>query len=392
MATKQDIGSDIIELKKFHNLDDVYDINFQAVEEWRKLNPEKKVVGLFPVYVPSELIHAMGHLPVNLYGGGEYISISHADAILGSFICSISKSTTELMMGNELFATRFDGFVFPFICDVARNLQGIFQRRFDKNSYMLHLSQNFESAGSVKFMIKEYYRMLNALFPEEELDIDKLRISIKVFNWNRELQREIYELRRNKPWNVPLQDLYLVIRSGSNMPIETHNKLLEEYISRLKKNNFTERDAIRVVVTGNFCEQPPLDVIDLIEQVGCYVIDDDFMIGRRYIDQDINWESDDPMAELSTNYIHHGAKIATRFHEGEKGEIMLNRVKDANAQGVIFLTAKFCEPALDDLVLQQHALTEHDIQSVHIEFEERGSGYENIRLSLETFVESLLFD
>ena len=28
----------------------------------------------------------------------------------------------------------------------------------------------------------------------------------------------------------------------------------------------------------------------------------------------------------------------------------------------------------------------------HIYIEERGSGYENIRLSLETFVESMLFD
>ncbi len=392
MATNKEISSNILELKKFHNIDQVYDINFQAVHEWRELNPDKKVIGTFPVYVPSELIHAMGHLPVNLYGGGEYISISHADAILGSFICSISKSTTELMMGNELFANRFDGFVFPFICDVARNLQGIFQRRFDKNSYMLHLSQNFESAGSVKFMVKEYYRMLEALFPGETLDIEKLKNSIRVFNRNRELQRDIYQLRWNEPWNVPLQDLYLIMRSGSNMPVEAHNQLLEEYIIKLKKNKFTERDAIRVVVTGNFCEQPPLDVIDLIEQVGCYVIDDDFIIGRRYINQDVDADSDDPLAELSSNYIHQGAKIATRFHEGEKGNLMLERVKNANAQGVIFLTAKFCEPALDDLVLQQHALTENDYQSVHIEYEERGSGYENIRLSLETFVESLLFD
>lgn len=392
MATKQEISSNIIELKKFHNLDQVYDINFQSVHEWRELNPGKKVIGTFPVYVPSELIHAMGHLPVNLYGGGEYISISHADAILGSFICSISKSTTELMMGNELFANRFDGFVFPFICDVARNLQGIFLRRFEKNSYMLHLSQNFESEGSVKFMIKEYNRMLEALFPGETLEIEKLRHSIRVFNRNRALQRDIYQLRWNEPWNVPLQDLYLILRSGSNMPVEAHNQLLEEYIVRLKKNKFTERDAIRVVVTGNFCEQPPLDVIDLIEQVGCYVIDDDFMIGRRYINQNVDADSDDPMGELSSNYIHQGAKIATRFHEGEKGKIMLDRVKNANADGVIFLTAKFCEPALDDLVLQQHALTEIGLRSVHIEFEERGSGYENIRLSLETFVESLLFD
>ncbi|MCE7733623.1 MAG: hypothetical protein GPJ54_02015 [Candidatus Heimdallarchaeota archaeon] len=392
MALDQKTDSKIIELKKFHTVDAVYDINFDSVEEWRKLNPNKKVVGTFPVYVPGELIHAMGHLPVNLYGGGEYISISHADAILGSFICSISKSTTELMMGNELFANRFDGFVFPFICDVARNLQGIFQRRFDKKSYMLHFAQNFESSASVNFMVHEYKRMLEQLFPGEELNIDKLRISIKVFNRNRELQRELYTIRWKQPWNVPLKDLYLIMRSGSNMPVEAHNALLEEYIEKVKTNKYTEKDAIRVVVTGNFCEQPPLDVIDLIEQVGCYVIDDDFIIGRRYVNQNIDPDVDDPLAELAINYIHNGAKLATRFHQGEKGEIMLDRVKRANAQGAIFLTAKFCEPALDDLVLQQQALNENDYQSVHIEYEERGSGYENIRLSLETFVESLLFD
>ncbi|MHA2031824.1 MAG: 2-hydroxyacyl-CoA dehydratase [Candidatus Kariarchaeaceae archaeon] len=389
---EQNTDPKIIELKKFNSLDAVYDINFDAVEEWRKLNQGKFVIGTFPVYVPGELIHAMGHLPINLYGGGEYVSISHADAILGSFICSISKSTTELMMGNELFANRFDGFVFPFICDVARNLQGIFQRRFEKKSYMLHFAQNFESSGSVDFMVREYKRMLSQLFPDQKLNIDNLRYSIVVFNRNRELQREIYKLRWEEPWNVPLKDLYLAMRAGSNMPVEAHNAYLEEYLENIKSNKYVERDAIRVVVTGNFCEQPPLDVIDLIEQVGCYVIDDDFIIGRRYINQNIDPDVENPLAELALNYIHNGAKLATRFHQGEKGEIILDRVKKANAHGVIFLTAKFCEPALDDLVLQQHALNEEEYQSVHIEFEERGSGYENIRLSLETFVESLLFD
>jgi benzoyl-CoA reductase subunit C len=392
MALEQNTDPKIIELKKFNSLDAVYDINFDAVEEWRKLNQGKFVIGTFPVYVPGELIHAMGHLPINLYGGGEYVSISHADAILGSFICSISKSTTELMMGNELFANRFDGFVFPFICDVARNLQGIFQRRFEKKSYMLHFAQNFESSGSVDFMVREYKRMLSQLFPDQKLNIDNLRYSIVVFNRNRELQREIYKLRWEEPWNVPLKDLYLAMRAGSNMPVEAHNAYLEEYLENIKSNKYVERDAIRVVVTGNFCEQPPLDVIDLIEQVGCYVIDDDFIIGRRYINQNIDPDVENPLAELALNYIHNGAKLATRFHQGEKGEIILDRVKKANAHGVIFLTAKFCEPALDDLVLQQHALNEEEYQSVHIEFEERGSGYENIRLSLETFVESLLFD
>lgn len=383
--------SNLIELKKLDFVNSMYDIDFELVRQWKEKHPGKKAIATFPVYVPPELIHSMGHLPVNIFGGGEEISISHADAILGSFICSISKSTTELMLSNDKFNQAFDGFVFPFICDVARNLSGIFGRRTPKPSYMLHLSQNVESKASVTYLMNEYKRMLKTIFPDEELDPEKLKNSIKLYNENRRLHREILALRKERPMDVPLRDWYTVMRMGSQLPVELHNKLLAEALEKFKKNQNLARDAIRVVITGNFCEQPPLDIIDLIEQVGCYVIDDEFMIGRRFIIDDISTEGD-PLETMADMYLHHGAKLATRFHEGEKGQHILDRLSNAEADGVIFLTAKFCEPALDDLVLQQHALNDKNIPYVHIEFEERGSGYENIRLSLETFVESQLFD
>jgi benzoyl-CoA reductase subunit C len=382
-----------IDLKNFDFRDAIYDIKFAPVKKWKDANPGKKVIGTFPVYVPPELIHAFGALPVNLLGGGEEISISHADAILGSFICSISKSTTEMLLSIDEFKEIFDGFVFPFICDVARNLSGIFMRRSDEhNSHMLHYAQNFESDGSVTFMSREFRRMVATLFPDQKLNDANLKNSIIVYNKNRELHHALYKYRSEEPWNVPLMELYTLMRMGALIPVEQHNEVLKEGLTKFQSKTNRKKDAIRVVITGNFCEQPPMDIIDLIEQVGCYVIDDEFLIGNRYIRSEINIDSDNLIDEISSSYIHNGFPLATRFHKGEKGEIILERVKEAHADGVIFLTAKFCEPALDDLVLQQHALGELKIPYVHIEYEERGSGYENIRLSLETFVESMLFD
>lgn len=369
-----------------------FDVDFSEVHRWKEAHPGKKAIATFPVYVPHELIYAFGHLPVNIYGGGEEISISHADAILGSFICSISKSTTELLLSHDPFNNAFDGYVFPFICDVARNLSGIFGRRTSKPVYMLHLAQNVHSNHSVPYLKNEFQRMVKTLFPDEDLDIEMLKKSIELYNENRELYRTIYAFRFAEPWKVPLDDLYLTMRIGSNIDVIQHNKLLKEKLAEYRKSSRVKKDAIRVVVTGNFCEQPPLDIIRLIEQVGCYVIDDDFMIGRRFYQTPVKTDQKDPLEALAEHYLSAGAKTATRFHQGEKGELILERVRNAKADGVIFLTAKFCEPALDDLVLQQQALQEEGIPSVHIEFEERGSGYENIRLSLETFVESLLFD
>ncbi|MDH5403527.1 MAG: 2-hydroxyacyl-CoA dehydratase, partial [Candidatus Heimdallarchaeota archaeon] len=260
-------NSHFIDLTKINLFETIYDVKYKEVIAWKEQNPGRKAIALFPVYVPSELIHSYNHLPVNIYGGGEEVSISHADAILGSFICSISKSTTELLLSQEEFQKAFDGFVFPFICDVARNLSGIFGRRSTKPAYMLHLAQNFQSPSGITFLAKEYQRLVSTLFPDENLNLENLRESIKLFNHNRQLHRDLYQLRWEKPWNVPLKEMYEIMRVGSTLTVETHNRLLKQKMDQIKLRDGRTKDAIRVVVTGNFCEQPPLDFIDLIEQV-----------------------------------------------------------------------------------------------------------------------------
>ena len=72
----------------------------------------------------------------------------------------------------------------------------------------------------------------------------------------------------------------------------------------------------------------------------------------------------------------------------------MDRIDKSKAKAVIFLTAKFCEPALEDFVLYKEAMEKYkkNIQYIHIEFEERSSNFEDCRLQLETLLESILFD
>ena len=48
------------------------------------------------------------------------------------------------------------------------------------------------------------------------------------------------------------------------------------------------RDNCRVVVTGLFCEQPPLNLIKSLELSGCYVVDDDLMLVTRWLIDDVS--------------------------------------------------------------------------------------------------------
>ncbi|MHB1435643.1 MAG: 2-hydroxyacyl-CoA dehydratase subunit D [Thermoplasmata archaeon] len=365
------------------------DPTFPTVRAWRKAGG--KAVGCFPVYTPQELIHSFGLLPVSMQGGGENLEISRADAALGSFLCSISKSTLEMALTGLL--DPFDAFVFPYICDVSRNLDGIFTRVLPtRPSHMLHLPQNFTSPATIPFLVAEYRRLAEKLervagrpFSEEDL-----RASLEVFNEQRALVDRLATLRRETPWKVPLVEYYLLLRLGGLLPREVHVPLLARALAELEGRERKNKDAIRVVVVGPFCEQPTLELLQLVEDVGMYVVGEEFQMLHRWCPHIEPGEA--PLQSLATSYVRTPVDIGVRSTPTTKGAAVLSRVDAARAQGVLFLTAKFCEPALEDVVLYRRALEARGIPYLHMEFEEKSTTYEQARLQLETFVESILFD
>src|SRR5262245_41834339 len=90
---------------------------------WKAAHPGGRAVAVYPVWVPAEIIHAAGMLPLALLGGGASVELTYADARFQSFVCSIAKSSLEL--GFQGLVDGVDGFVFSNICDVARNLGSI---------------------------------------------------------------------------------------------------------------------------------------------------------------------------------------------------------------------------------------------------------------------------
>ena len=71
---------------------------------------------------------------------------------------------------------------------------------------------------------------------------------------------------------------------------------------------------------------------------------------------------------------------------------LLEKVRQARADAVVFMPAKFCEPALFDYVLMRQGLDRAGIPHLLVEFEEKMWTFERTRNEIETFVESMLFD
>ncbi len=368
-------------------------LDFPSVREWKQAHPESKAIAYFPVYAPVELIHAAGMLPVGLSGAGDQLDIQHADARFGSFICSIVKTTLEMGLTGHL--EPFDGFLFSTICDSARNLCFVMKRNFPAMYVdFLHLPHNPSSPAAAQFLTEEYRRVLSEFerLGNCKVSDDALRSSIRLYNRSRALIRGLYELRRQNPEKVPTSELYQLVRAGTFLPVEEHITQLERVLAEVASRSPKKRDSIRIVVEGSFCEQPPLPLIRLIEEAGCYVVDDDFVIGQSWFDADLPTDGD-PVPALATSYLDHSVYSSVR-HDFRKPrwDGLVEKVRRSKADAVLFLIAKFCEPAYFDYVPYKQELERAGIPHLQLEFEEKSFTFDRLRTEIETFVESLVFD
>lgn len=364
----------------------VEDPDFPTVHAWKARGG--KVVGHFQVYFPEELAYAVGMLPVKVRGAP--VEMRQADSHFGSYLCSILRSSLEVALDGRL---PLDFFVTHPICDAARNLAGVWSRNFNYPAQILYLPQNANSTGAAAYLKHEYSRLLGDLetVAGRRASEEDLHRAIAVFNENRRLIRELYRVKRETPWLLPVDQAYVLVSLGGLIPREEHNALLRGLLPRIRARESRRQDRIRVVFEGGFCEQPPLDLLSMIGQ-SCYVVDDDLLIGLRFLLEDVSLEGD-PLAALATAYLETSSYSPVQHDTRKpKEHMLLERIRGAAAEAAIIAAAKMCEPGLDEQVAYTKALDEAHIPYFVTEFEEKMSGFDQLQLQLETFVESILFD
>jgi benzoyl-CoA reductase subunit C len=366
------------------------DLEFTSVRKWKE-RTGGLAVGYMPIWIPTELLHAQGVLAVGIMGGGDELEIIRGDAYYQSYICHIPRSTIELGLNGALEC--LDGMLFPAICDVIRNLSGMWKMQFpDKLVRYLDVPQDFspEIGGKFwRFELEELSRELTAR-GARPYDADALRASIALQNRIRGTVRELYRLRAKEPWKVPTHELYLVQRAGLVIPPEEFETMLHEYLAAVRADGSRQPlDQARVVLTGSFCEQPPLGLIKTLEKSGCYIVDDDFVQVHRWIVRDIPTEGD-PMGALVTAFLEDSIESPTRYiADKEKGRALVERAKAAGAEGVLFCAPSFCDPALLDQPMAVAAIDRAGIPWTAFKYAENNGQFQVIREQAGTFSDSI---
>ncbi|HWD05718.1 MAG TPA: 2-hydroxyacyl-CoA dehydratase family protein [Amycolatopsis sp.] len=354
--------------------------------QWRGAHPGRPVLAILPMNFPRELAHALGALPVIVQDDRE--PVTEGRALLAEFYCGYTRN-----LADQVATGRFSVYDAVFTADHCIQLIGsadiVRALEPDKTVFlgMLNSSMNDSWAGErVAEMMRRIRTELES-FTGEEIDPDALRGSITAYNRDRRLIRRLLDERSAGETAFSPVELQDIIASSMVMDPGEHHALLSEALGEPRRSERDDR--VRVHLSGHLCHAPRRELLEVIEDSGALVVDDDLYHGRRYVSADVA-ETGDPMAALGEWYARRNVAIPcpTRVQQDVDWDgYLVDSVHASGAEAVIHLIPKFCEPHMLYYPELRKRLDAENIPQLQIETEHEGIPIESFRTRIEALVE-----
>ena len=382
-------------MKTLTRFKELFEHPYQAASEW-KLHNKGKVIGTLPMYFPDEIIYAAGALPVTLFGNDNE-PITLGDKHLMTNACHQVRSSFDcLLKGHFDF---LDGMAALHVCDQVRFFFEVWH--LDHPFPFFHeMWRPYKLHDTSRSLLEnELIRLISALeeFTNNKITPEALKNSIDIYNRSRAMMRKLNQLRSEAPGIISAQDMVHVVATALLMPREEHNQLLEQLLTELESTASAEDKRIRVIAVGHPCDPPDDELLQLIEDQGLVIVDDDFFTGGRYFAEDIDAKKD-PVKAFVDYYMDSIPCTTYHYADNWKGEInntspyaeyIIDKVKKGQAAGVVVLRLMYCDPLDLEFVLLKNRLNEENIPYLSL-FTESGTGSsEALRTRIQAFAETL---
>jgi len=356
----------------------------QRAKKWKEAGG--RVIGCFPMYIPEEIIHASGILPITLLGTNETVTLS--DRYLQPYLCHVPRSNLDLALKGKL--DFLDGIVFPDICDVVQMLPNIWNLHHPMPfQHTIVVAGKINSVSSRRYLANRFNELKESLekFTGRDISDEDLRRSIVIYNQNRDLLHRVYQMRIERPGIFRVADIARVVMTSMLMPKEEHSALIREFLEKAGNKERQQEDSVRLVVSGDPCDQPEWEILDLIEESGATVVNDDLYVGRRYFATKVS-ETIPPIEALAEHYVNDVPCPTKHNQDGKYARYLSDLAEESKAQGVIILMVRYCEPYSFAYPVVKAELSRRGIPHLLIEVDPPISSGA-MRTRLEAFIETL---
>jgi benzoyl-CoA reductase subunit C len=362
------------------------------IERWRSAHPGQPVVGVLPMNFPREIAHAAGTLPVVVQDDQQ--PVTEGRSLLAEFYCGYTRN-----LADQAATGRLDCYDALFLADHCIQLIGAADvvRAVLPDipvffGMLISSMSDTWAPGKIAEMMGEFRAEFGS-FTGRPVSDEALAASIRAHNRDRRLIRGLFDERSSGSGSgsgrvafTPRQ-LQDIVGASMIMDPAEHRALLIEAVAVATAT--ARDDRVRVHLSAHLCHAPKRELLDLIEDSGAIVVDDDLFHGRRYVSTDVD-ETGDPIGAIARWYAQRNVNIPcpTRVQKDVDWDAYLvGAVRSSGAEAVIHLLPKFCEPHMLYYPELRKGLDAAGIPQLLLETEHEGLPTESFRTRIEALVE-----
>ncbi|WDP93165.1 MAG: 2-hydroxyacyl-CoA dehydratase [Desulfobacter sp.] len=348
----------------------------------------RAVIGYLCSYAPEELIYAAGCHPMRLFSSKTGVSL--ADNHLQAYCCSLVRGILEDGLAGRL--DYLDGIVFPHTCDSIQRLSDIWRINMDQAFFAdvtMPVKLTTDSARTyMKDVLMKFKADLEA-YTDREITGRDLENAIALFNRIRSGLGQIYAAKSSRPDMISGKDLFTIVKAAMVMDRELLAGALDDLTKALASEQdgpISDKKSVRLILSGSVCDMP--DLYTLIEGAGATLAGDDLCTGERWFDGGIP-EDLPPMDGLTARYTDRIVCPAKHSGTTARGKALVNLVRERQADGVVFVHLKFCDPHAFDYPYLKDFLDRENIPSLRLEMDDQQINAGQAATRLETFIQMI---
>jgi benzoyl-CoA reductase/2-hydroxyglutaryl-CoA dehydratase subunit BcrC/BadD/HgdB len=377
---------------------------FVRNEPERFLNPDstkKKMIGVYCMMVPEELIDAAGAVSVRLCAGCFESSQIGEDRIPRD-VCPLVKSAMGFTIQKGLAAVDLcDVVIVPATCDAKRKL-GEELSAF-KNVWMIEVPHIKDAEFSRRIWIDQLYGLKSKIEKYAGNGRAKTKTSSRylgaaikktaVAQWE---LRQLLSIRQSKSpviWGrqaVVVENAYAYTRTedwADNLA-----QLNIQLAKKVKHNNAVcSENCPRIFIAGSPVIFPNTKIQSLVEEMGGIVVADESCAGDRYLYDPVGNPENSlagQMTGIASRYL--APCICPAFTPNDDRLFMIKRmVADFAADGVLYHVLKGCVIYDFELHRVEKILNRAKIPVLRIETDYNPEDVEQLRTRIEAFIEML---
>lgn len=371
-------------LERFHEVNNTFPKTSEILEHKGKSG---LVFGWLCTYVPEEIIHAAGALPIRITGYSKEMELEDGTAYLYINSCSFSRSCLQLGLKGEY--DFLDGVAGGSTCDGARRLFDLWRNYIDTPFYhVLTVPRKYtQPAHNLYHSQILQFKVHLEEFLGIQITDESLYRSIGVYNESRALLKRLYELRKLDSPPITGTETMEVLNACFRMPKELFNEWLRSLLDGLDVSDTANKSRARLMLVGSAITNPEL--IESIEGLGGLIVTDELCTGTRYWSDPVVLDKNStPVEAISRRYLNN-FPCARMFPSDERFNRILDLARDFRVDGVISQIIRYCVPYAHDLPLLTERLKANGIPTLALDVEYGTSGSGQIRTRVQAFLEML---